>query len=43
MSEQPIRDPTLYQWLFFLRWHSHDSDEQRNEHVRGFELVLREA
>ncbi|MFN3421787.1 MAG: hypothetical protein ACK40X_08695, partial [Armatimonadota bacterium] len=38
-----IRDPTLYQWFFFLRWHGRDSDEDRKRHFNGFETLLREA
>jgi hypothetical protein len=43
VPEQLICDPTLYQWLFFLRWHSRDSDEQRMEHARAFQEVLKAA
>jgi hypothetical protein len=43
VPEQLICDPTLYQWLFFLRWHSRDSDEQRMEHARAFQDVLKAA
>ena len=43
MPEQRIRDPTLYQWFFFLRWHSRDSDEERKRHLNGFEAMLWEA
>ena len=43
MPEQIIRDPTLYQWLFFLRWHSRDSNEQLIEHARAFQEVLQAA
>jgi len=43
MPEQIIHDPTLYQWLFFLRWHSRDSNEQCIEHARAFQEVLQAA
>lgn len=43
MAEQRIRDPTLFRWLFFLRWHTRDNDEQRNEHVNDFRKVLEKA
>lgn len=43
MGKQRIRDPALFQWFFFLRWHTRDSNEHRNEHLRGFRVVLEEA
>lgn len=43
VSKQSICDPTLYQWFFFLQWHSRESDEQRSEHIGDFESVLQQA
>lgn len=43
MPLQAIRDPTFYQWLFFLQRHSLDTDKQQDEHVKAFREVLEEA
>jgi len=43
MNKEYICDPSLYQWHFFLRWCSHDNDEERNKHTEVFTNVLKEA
>jgi len=43
MAEPIICDPTLYQWLFFLRWHSRDSEEHLIKHADAFRAVLQAA
>lgn len=42
-SKPKIRDLTLYQWLFFLRWHSRESKADRDSHAREFHEALKEG
>lgn len=43
MVKQRLRDPTLYQWIFLISQHSHEENDKRQDHRRGFEAVVREA
>lgn len=40
---QFLKDPELYQWHFFLRWHSRESEDHIREHEHSFIKVLNEA
>lgn len=42
-SMQALNDPELYQWHFFLRWHSRESKDHKKEHDQSFSRVLNEA
>ncbi len=38
-----LRDASLYQWLFYLRWCSRDNEEQRRQNAENFHRVLQDA
>ena len=42
-AKPALRDASLYQWLFYLRWRSRDSQCQRAQHAENFQRVLQEA